>query len=209
MSSITLIGSGQMARGIGTRAVAAGYDVQVLDRDADHAAALAGELDGATSGTLGTDISGELVVLAVPYAAVAEVVSQLGSRLDGRTVIDITNPVDFETFAGLVTPSDSSAAQEIAELAPGAHVVKAFNTTFAATLVGGDVDGAPLDVLIAGDDESAKGAVAAFVEKAGLRPLDVGPLRQAHWLEGLGLLHIGLQISKGWGWNTGIKVVGA
>ena len=208
MNGITIIGSGNMARGIGTRAAAAGYSIQVLDRDPSKAAALAGDLSGATSGALGEAPAGDIVVLALPYGAVAEVVRQHGAALDGKVIVDITNPVDFQTFAGLVTPADSSAAQEIAKLVPGAKVVKAFNTTFASTLVGGTVDDQPLDVLIAGDDEGAKASVAAFIEAAGLRPLDVGPLAQAHWLEGIGFLHIGLQVSKGWGWNTAVKVIG-
>lgn len=209
MASITLIGSGTMARGIGNRAAAAGYDIQVLDRDPARADSLAGDLAGASSGTLADAPTGDIVVLALPYAAVPEVLAQLGSHLQGKTVVDITNPVDFETFAGLVVPQDSSAAQEIAKLVPGAHVVKAFNTTFAATLADGSVADQPLDVLIAGDDQGAKDAVAAFVDAAGMRPLDVGPLAQAHWLEGVGFLHMGLQVSKGWGWNTGVKVIGA
>jgi 8-hydroxy-5-deazaflavin:NADPH oxidoreductase len=209
MGSITLIGSGNMARGIGSRAVAAGYDVQVLDRDPAKARALTDDLKGATAGALTEAPTGDIVVLALPYGAAEEVISQIGSQLDGKTVVDITNPVNFETFAGLVTPADSSAAQEIAKLVPSAHVVKAFNTTFAATLADGSVAEQQLDVLIAGDDQGAKDAVAQFVEAAGMRPLDVGPLAQAHWLEGVGLLHMGLQVSKGWGWNTGVKLIGA
>jgi 8-hydroxy-5-deazaflavin:NADPH oxidoreductase len=209
MGSITLIGSGNMARGIGSRAVAAGYDVQVLDRDPAKARALTDDLKGAKAGALTEAPTGDIVVLALPYGAAEEVISQIGSQLDGKTVVDITNPVNFETFAGLVTPADSSAAQEIAKLVPSAHVVKAFNTTFAATLADGSVAEQQLDVLIAGDDQGAKDAVAQFVEAAGMRPLDVGPLAQAHWLEGVGLLHMGLQVSKGWGWNTGVKLIGA
>jgi NADPH-dependent F420 reductase len=209
MASITLIGSGNMARGIGSRAVAAGYDIQVLDRDPAKADSLARDLAGAGSGSLADAPTGDIVVLALPYTAVQEVLGQLGSQLDGRTVVDITNPVDFETFAGLVVPQDSSAAQEIAKLLPNAQIVKAFNTTFAATLADGSVSDQPLDVLIAGDDQGAKDAVATFVEAAGMRPLDVGPLTQAHWLEGVGFLHMGLQVTKGWGWNTGVKIIGA
>jgi len=209
MGSITLIGSGNMARGIGSRAAAAGYDVQVLDRDPAKASALADDLQGARAGALTDTPTGDIVVLALPYGVAEEVIGQIGSQLGGKTVVDITNPVNFETFAELVTPADSSAAQEIAKLVPNAHVVKAFNTTFAATLAEGSVAEQQLDVLIAGDDQGAKDAVAQFVEAAGMRPLDVGPLAQAHWLEGVGLLHMGLQVSKGWGWNTGVKLIGA
>ena len=197
MTSISILGSGNMARGIATRAIAGGTDVQILDRDASKAAALGDEL-GAKSGQIGDVLMGDIVVLALPYGAVVPVVEQLGDALAGKILVDITNPVDFATFRALVTPNDSSGAQEIAKAAPAdASVVKAFNTTFAGTLVDGQVDGQTLDVLIAGDDADAKAAVAQFVESAGLRPLDVGELPMAHWLEGLGLLHMGLQLSRG------------
>lgn len=209
MGSITLIGSGNMARGIGSRAVAAGYDVQVLDRDPAKASALAYELESAKAGALTDTPTGDIVVLAIPYGATEEVVDQVGESLAGKTVVDITNPVNFETFDGLVTPADSSAAQEIAKRLPRANVVKAFNTTFASTLAEGNVADEPLDVLIAGDDQGAKDEVAEFASAAGMRPLDVGALSQAHWLEGTGFLHMGLQVSKGWGWNTGVKIIGA
>lgn len=209
MSYISILGSGNMARGIGTRAVAGGYDVQILDRDPAKASALAGVLV-AKPGTIGEELLGDIVVLALPYDAAVPVVQQYGAALVGKTIIDITNPVDFATFAGLVTPADSSAAQEIAKALPhGAHVVKAFNTTFAGTLVEGGVDGQPLDVFLAGDDAAAKAAVASFVESGGLRAIDVGDLAKAHWLEGLGFLHIGLQISRGTEFDTGIKLIAA
>ena len=208
MASISIVGSGNMARGIGTRASAGGNQVQILDRDPAKAAALADELGG-ESGTIGDPLTGDLVVLAVPYGAAVPVVQQLGDALVGKTIIDITNPVDFATFADLVTPVDSSAAEQIAEAAPsGASVVKAFNTTFAGTLVDGEVDGQPLDVLIAGDDADAKAQVATFIESAGLRPLDVGKLAMSHWVEGLGLLHMGLQMSRGTNFVTAVKVIG-
>jgi len=209
MSKVTIIGAGNMARGIGTRAVAGGSGVQILDRDEAAAAALAKDLGEATSGGLDTPLTGDLVVLALPYDAVAPVVKQFGEALAGKTIIDVTNPVDFATFAGLVTPIDSSAAQEIAKIAPtSAHVVKAFNTTFAGTLVDGEIDGQQLDVFIAGDDADAKSAVSSFLSDAALRPIDVGDLSRAHYLEGLGFLHISLQMSRGTNWNTGIKLIG-
>src|SRR6185436_21133785 len=122
------------------------------------------------------------------------VASAHGDELRGKVVVDITNPVDWATFEGLVTPADSSAAEEIAKLLPeGTSVVKAFNTTFAPTLAAGEVAGQSLDVLLAGDDADAKEKVAAVVEAGGLRPLDVGPLRRARQLEQLGFLHITAQ----------------
>ncbi len=208
MSSISIIGSGNMARGIGTRALAGGNEVQILGRDASRAAALAEELGGAAAGAIGDDLIGDIVVLAVPYDAAFQVVGQYGSALVDKVVVDVTNPVDFATFSGLVVPADSSGAQEIARSAPdGAHVVKAFNTTFAGTLVPGEVEGQQLDVLVAGDDPGAKATLAELVDSAGMRPLDVGELAMARWLEGLGLLHMKLAVARE-NFSSGIKVVG-
>jgi 8-hydroxy-5-deazaflavin:NADPH oxidoreductase len=209
MASISIIGSGNMARGIGTRMAAAGNDVQIVDRDPEKASALASNLDGATAAALGDPLTGDLVVLALPYDAATSVVQEHAGALDGKVLVDITNPVDFATFAGLVVPPDSSAAQEIAKLAPGsAPVVKAFNTTFAGTLEAGAVDGQPLDVFVAGDDADAKAAVVAAVDGAGMRALDVGDLSKAHWLEGLGFMHMGLQMARGTNFATAIKLIG-
>jgi 8-hydroxy-5-deazaflavin:NADPH oxidoreductase len=127
--------------------------------------------------------------------------------LAGKIVVDITNPVDVSTFDGLVTPPGSSAAEEIAKAAPGARVVKAFNTTFAGTLVAGRVAGQPLDVLVASDDATAKRAVLDLVEAGGLRGVDAGPLRRARELEALGFLHMTLQDSLGTGYGSAVKLL--
>lgn len=202
----TIIGAGNMARGIGTRLRAAGVDLQILDRTPERAGALAGEL-GASPGRLGGEpIAGEVVVLAVPYPAVAEIAGQVGDQLDGRIVVDITNPVDFDSFDRLVTPPGSSAAEEIAKLLPGARVVKAFNTTFAGTLVDGRVSGQPLDVLIASDDTGAAKTLTALIERAGLRPVEVGPLRRARELEAAGFLHMTVQEPLNGQYGTALKI---
>jgi 8-hydroxy-5-deazaflavin:NADPH oxidoreductase len=209
MSTVSILGSGNMARGIATRVLAGGNSVQILARDPQESAALAAELGGsATSGAIGDSLTGDVVVLAVPYPAAAPLVEQYGDQLAGKVVVDITNPINVETFDGLVTPADSSAAQEIAKAAPGgAPVVKAFNTTFAGTLVEGQVRDLPLDVFIAGDDADAKNAVAGIVESGGLRPIDVGPLANARYLDGLGFLHIALQMSRGTQFSTAVKLI--
>ena len=209
MSSVSILGSGNMARGIGTRVVAGGNTVQILARDPQESATLASELGGsATSGAIGDPLTGDIVVLAVPYPAAAPLVEQYGDQLTGKVVVDITNPLNVETFDGLVTPPDSSAAQEIAKSVPaGTRVVKAFNTTFAGTLVAGQVKDQPLDVFIAGDDTDAKAALASIVEASGLRAIDAGPLANAHYLEGIGFLHIALQMSRGTQFSTAVKLV--
>jgi 8-hydroxy-5-deazaflavin:NADPH oxidoreductase len=189
MSTISIIGSGNMARLIGAKAVAGGNAVEVFGRDPAKAAALAKALGaGATTGTFGAAPAGEIVLLAVKYASCAPVVRQYGDALAGKIIVDMSN--DFAPDgAGLLTPEGTSAAQEIAKAAPAsAHVVKAFNTVFGNALA----QDRPLDVLIAGDDAQAKASVSAFTESLGLRPLDVGPLAMARWLEGTGLVMMGL-----------------
>lgn len=188
MSSISIIGLGNMAGALADRALAGGNAVEIIGRDPAKAKALAAALGGATVGTAGIAPAGDIVILAVPYASAAVVVSEYGDALHGKVIIDVTNPVSPDS-QGLVTPEGSSGAQEIAKVAPaGAHVVKAFNTVFGHMLAQGN----PLDVLIAGDDAEAKAAVSAFIESLGLRPMDTGPLGMARWLEGTGLVMIGL-----------------
>ena len=205
---VTIIGTGNMARGIGTRAVAGGHDVTLLGTEQAHAEELAQELDGSVkAGTVGDPIAGDVVVLAVWYPVSREVVERYGDQLDGKVVVDITNPLDTDAFEPIV-PGAGSGAQEVAAAAPNAKVVKAFNTTFAGTLAGGGkVAGQPLDVFIASDDEDAKRTVAQLVEDAGLRAVDAGPLRRARELEALGYLHMGVQEPLGTGFSSAVKVV--
>jgi 8-hydroxy-5-deazaflavin:NADPH oxidoreductase len=212
---VTIIGAGNMGRGIGTRLVAGGNDVQVIDRDPAEAEALAehlaaGAADGGSATATGPEgeVTGDVVVLAMYYPGVKDAVAEYADRLAGRVVVDITNPIDFETFDGLATPPDKSAAEEIAELVPsGTRVVKAFNTTFAGTLAAGKVADQQLDVLLAGDDEDAKRTVAALVTDGGMRPVDTGGLGRARELEALGLLHMGLQGTLGTGFGSTVKIL--
>jgi NADPH-dependent F420 reductase len=208
---VTIIGAGMMGRGIGTRLLAGGTDVELIDKDPASAGKLAQELAGqakasATVGKTGR-LGGEIIVLALPYGAAADVVAEYGEQLAGKIVIEISNPVDFSTME-LLTPVDSSAAEEVAKLVPReTPVVKAFNTTFAQTLVDGQVASQQLEVLIAGDDDAAKDKVAALVEAGGLKPIDVGMLRRARQLEHLGLLHMSLQERLGTEFRSAVKFI--
>lgn len=204
---IAIIGTGNMARGIATRALAGNHTVTLLGENADDAPAAAAELDGEVrTGTVGDPITGDVVVLAIPYGAVDDVLGTYSDQLSGKVVVDITNPIDFGSFTPL-TVEAGSAAQEIAGKSQGARVVKAFNTTFAGTLVEGAVAGQPLDVLIASDDEEAKRTVSELAEGGGLRAVDAGPLARAHELEAVGYLHMAIQDSLGTGFGSTIKVL--
>lgn len=212
---ITIVGAGNMARGIATRALAGGHTVTVTAKDPGKAVRLVDELRGQATGEGGIAAadasavdSADIVVLAVPFDAAKQLAAGYGERLSGKVLVDISNPVDASLDVLVVAPG-TSAAEEIAEVvAPGTRVVKAFNTTFATTLIAGEVNGTPLDIFIAGDDEAARKQVADLVTSGGLNPVDVGALRHARELEGFQLLHMALQIRQaGHGWASTIKIV--
>jgi 8-hydroxy-5-deazaflavin:NADPH oxidoreductase len=190
MAHVSIIGTGNMGRAIAAVVRTGGSTVELL-------------------GSADTDqpVTGDVVVLAVYYGSLADVVTQRGDQLAGRIVVDITNPVDTATFDSLVVPPDGSAAAEIAAKLPQSRVIKAFNTTFAATLAAGALGEQPTTVLMAGDDEEAKSAVADIVTAAGLRAVDAGSLRRARELEALGLLQITLAAGQKIGWTGGFALV--
>ena len=207
--NVTIIGTGNMARGLGKRLIAGGHDVTVLGKETADAEQVVNEISGdgsAKAGQSGDEIANEVVVLAVYFPDATAAVEQYADALSGKVLVGITNPVN-ETMDGLVTPPDGSAAQELAERAQGARVVKAFNTTFAGTLGEGRVADHALDVFIAGDDDEAKATVSKLVEDGGLRPVDVGPLKRARELEAAGLLHMGVQETLGTGFGSALKIV--
>lgn len=188
MSSITFIGAGNMARTIGTLAVAGGNTVEIMARDQSKADDLAKALGGGTTaGRWGAVPAGDIVITAMLYAGVVPAVAEYGDALADKTIVDISNPFNA-TFDGLAHSEQTSIAQEVAKTAPAsARVFKAFNTIFRGVLE----QGRP-HVFFAGDDPQAKADVAAFITSLGLRPLDVGGLTMAHWLEGAGVLTVGL-----------------
>lgn len=206
---VTIIGAGNMGRGIGIRAVAGGNEVEVVDRNPEDAQTLAAELGGgSTAVDAGGSFGGDLVVLALYYASIAEAVQQYGDQLGGKVVVDISVPLDWDTMDGFVVPADSSAAEEVQKLLPErTPVVKAFCTNFARTLETGEKNGVPLDVLIAGDDEEAKQQVAALVAGGRMRPIDLGPLRRARQLENAAFTQIAAQKPLGAGFDTALKIL--
>ncbi|MBN1093060.1 NADPH-dependent F420 reductase [Blastococcus sp. TML/M2B] len=190
MSTVSIIGTGTMGQAIAAIAAKGGNGVELI-----------GSADGARA------VTGDVVVLAVPYPAVAEVLAQRGESLAGKVVVDITNPLDFATFDSLVVPADSSAAAEIAAQLPQSRVLKAFNTTFAGTLAAGTVGPLPTTVLIAGDDADAKALLAGIVSAGGLRAVDAGSLRRARELEALGFLQLTLAAGEKISWTGGFGLV--
>jgi NADPH-dependent F420 reductase len=190
MAHVSIIGTGTMGQAIAA----------VIGRSGGNSVELIGQADA------GRPVTGDVVVLAVPYGAVAGIVAERGDQLAGKVVVDITNPVDFETFDSLVVPADGSAAAEIAAALPKSRVVKAFNTTFAATLNSGSVGGQATTVLLAGDDADAKSLLAGIVTAGGLRAVDAGSLARARELEALGFLQITLAAGEKISWTGGLAV---
>lgn len=204
MTSISILGAGNVARGIATRAVAAGYDVQLLVRDESKGSALAADLGGTVIvSPLTGPATGDLVFIALPYSAIASALVGLGS-LEGKVIVDASNPIK-DDFSGLAVAPGASGAEAIAASLPGVRVVKAFNTIFAGNVaVGGEYQ---LDLFVAGDDADAKAAVTAFGESTGFRVIDTGALAQSVVLEGLAWMHIQLQFSRGTEFQSAIVLL--
>jgi 8-hydroxy-5-deazaflavin:NADPH oxidoreductase len=190
MKSFTVIGTGTMGSAITDVLGRGGAEVQTLGHD---------DMDVAATG--------DVIVLAVPFPAVDEIIESRRDQLDSKIIADITNPLDFETFDSLVVPPDSSAAAHIARALPSAKVVKAFNTTFGGTLGAGVVGPVTTTVLLAGDDDDAKSSLAEVVRAAGLNAIDVGALKRARELEALGFLQISLAAKDKISWMGGFGVV--
>jgi hypothetical protein len=192
MAHLSIIGTGNMGQAIAAVAARGGHSVQLL-----------GQAD------VEAPVTGDIVVLAVPFPAVGDVVAQRGDSLAGKVVVDITNPLDFETFDSLTVPADSSATAEIAAALPYSRVLKAFNTTFASTLAAGTVGPHTTTVLVAGDDADAKSMLAGVITSGGLKAIDAGALSRARELEALGFLQITLAASEKITWTGGFGVVAA
>jgi NADPH-dependent F420 reductase len=190
MTHVSIIGTGNMGQAISTVVTKGGNTVETFN-----------------TSDAGKPVTGDIVVLAVPYPAIEAVLAQRGDQLAGKIVIDITNPLNFATFDSLTVPADSSAAAEIAAALPQTRVLKAFNTTFAATLASGTVGDLPTTVLIAGDDADAKALLSGVITAGGLRAIDAGSLRRARELEALGFLQITLAAGEKISWTGGFAIV--
>jgi len=190
MTHISIIGTGNMGQAISGIVTNGGNTVELFNQsDADQ------------------PVTGDIVVLAVPYPAVADVLAKRADQLAGKIVVDITNPLNFETFDSLTVPAGSSAAAELAAQLPQSRVLKAFNTTFAGTLAAGTVGPNTTTVLIAGDDAEAKSTLAGAIAAGGLNAVDAGSLKRAHELEAFGFLQLTLAANEKISWTGGFGVV--
>ncbi|WP_298017013.1 NAD(P)-binding domain-containing protein [uncultured Castellaniella sp.] len=205
--NITLIGAGNMGAAFVKQLTQAGHQVRVTARHLEKAQALAAAHAGATAVAADQALGdSRVVIVATPYADAVPALKSLGP-LDGRIVIDITNPLTAD-FMGLTVGHDTSAAEEIAKALPGVPVVKAFNTLLAQVLAEGPAfaHGQTAPVFYAGDDEAARQTARALAESMGFEPVDAGGLKNARYLEPLAGLNIyfaygaghGTQIAPTW-----------
>ena len=204
---IAIVGAGNVGKALSAAAVAAGHDVAVsatTRENAEEAAAAAGARAAANNADAVNDA--EIVVFALPHAAVAEVANELGPALAGKVVVDASNPLNT-TFTDLVTVGTSSA-EDLQRQLPDASVIKAFNTTFASRHGNPTEGDAQLDAFIAGDDADAKAKVGELASSLGYRVVDAGSLRMARSLEEMAFLNITLNATNGWAWQSGWKLVG-
>jgi 8-hydroxy-5-deazaflavin:NADPH oxidoreductase len=200
---IAIIGAGSVGRALATSLTRAGHDVTITAEHRENADAAATQ-SGATAGTSNQAAASgaDVVVLAVPAQSIGRIAGAMGSSLDGKVVIDVSNRP---------TPSPDGSATSIAEelqsQIPAAHVVKAFNTAFASRQADAQVGGIAADGFVAGDDSASKQTVLDMVESVGFRPVDAGSLASARTLEGMAWLNIQRNLSGGT-WQDAWVLVG-
>ena len=197
--TVAIIGSGKMGSGFARLFASKGIDVLIGNKSPEKAVALAREIGAKVKGGSVRDAASQadVILLAVKYGDSAEALKAAGD-LTKKVVIDISNPITAD-YKGLTIGHSTSAAEEIQKLAPGARVVKAFNTIFAELLPTESREGRKVQVFIAGDDETAKAKVSELVKAAEFEPIDSGTLYNSRFLEPMGEMNILLGKFLGWG----------
>jgi len=190
--TIAVIGTGDVGGALGPKFAAQGHTIVYGSRDPERSKVqeLVEKTGDSASATTPADAAAQadIVVLAVPGLMVEEITKSLGD-LSGKIIIDPTNPLQ-RRMNRLEHAVDTSNAEIIQAAAPGAYVVKAFNTLNWATMVDPESAGGPVSIPLVGDNARAKEKVAELVAGMGLEPIDVGPLRDARWVEGMLILWI-------------------
>ncbi len=148
----------------------------------------------------------DIIIAAVPYQAEKEVADRIREVANQKIVVSISNPLN-ETYNGMVTSPDTSAAEELQKLLPNSKVVKAFNTTFAADFSTPVIDGKQVDAFVAGNDEEAVQTVSELVTAVGFNPILSGGLPVSRTLENMQLLLIQLGMKYNYNWLAGWKIL--
>jgi len=189
---VAIIGKGNVGSAIRKALAAKGYDIRFGHRDPRESVAEAARW-------------GEIIILAVPYGAVADVVNKLGSAADGKIILDVTNAIDSN--GGLAVGFTTSAAEELQKRISKAKVAKAFNTVFAANQSSGKIGREQLTFFVASDDSEAKKVVMKIGKDIGFEPVDAGSLKAARYLEPMAILLINLGYNLDMGTNIGYRLV--
>ena len=200
---IAIIGAGNVGRALAASLTRAGHDVTISAAHPDHAVEAASQTGATAAATNAEAATGaDLVVLAVPAQSIGKIAGAMGSSLDGKVVIDVSNrPTPTPDGAS------TSIAEELQDSLPAARVVKAFNTVFASRQAEPQVAGIAPDGFVAGDDATAKQTVLDVVESLGFRPVDAGSLASARTLEGMAWLNIQRNLAGGT-WQDAWVLVG-
>ena len=207
--NITIIGTGNVGKALGTSLTGAGHAVTFAAQDAAKTATVAAAVGASTAANIVDAVeAADVVILAVPYTAAAEVVAEIAPAAAGKVIIDATNPLKPD-YSGLSTAGGPSGAEILAASLPGAQVVKAFNTMFASIQGNAASLGTVLDALFATDDDDARASFVALASSIGFRPVYVGPLAAARELEGMAWLNIRLQMITSGTWQSSYVLVGA
>lgn len=211
--TIAIVGVGNMGSAISKSLAKAGYPLLLNAPDPEKVKSLVEEIKKSGSEKVEQKASvkdlgraADIIILAVPYEAEAELANELRGVVNGKIVISIANPLN-DTYDGLVTDPDTSAAEELQRALPEAKVVKSFNTVFAADYANPNIDGKKVDAFVAGDDDEAVDRISQVVESMGLNPLIAGKLSTSRTLENMQLLLIQLNMKNDYNWRAGWKVL--
>lgn len=205
---IGIIGTGSMASALAQKLSKAGHTILIGSRDAGRAKSLA-EMMGSTvqGGSIAQAADfGQAIILAVTWAGVDNALEEAGD-LDGRVLVDCTNPLDPDSY-DLIPGRKMSAAEYIAQKSKNAQVVKAFNTVFAETILSGaDFDGVKANVFFCTDEKAAKDVAIELIEDIGFVPVNCGELKNAQYLEPMGGMIIKLGYPMGFGTEIAFKLL--
>jgi len=207
---IGIIGAGNMASGLAKIWSKRGYDIYISARDPQKAKETASAIGGGVQGGTVSDAAnfGEMILVATPWSSTPEAIRNAGSSLEGKIVIDCTNPLQ-EDMSGLAVGQTTSAAEEILKMVPGGKVVKAFNTVFAEIYHSGSrLFGSRMpSMFFCGDDDNAKSVVRKLITETGFEPIDAGALTIARYLEPLAMLMIQLGYTQKMGTNIALSLI--
>ena len=200
VSKVAVIGAGNVGGSLGVRLASSGVQVRFGVKPGSDIKTLLGRAKGATDATPAAAAAwGDVVFLAVPANVAVDLVRSIAKELEGKIVVDCNNPLTWKEGPVWAPPPDGSLAAAIAKAAPGARVVKGFNTFGAEFHAEPGRAGVPADVFLASDDADAKRAVSDLATRAGFHPVDAGPLRNASVLENVAMLWIHLATVGGRG----------